>query len=99
MPVQDPHRRGPKKRANMVRKWWNFHEITCRQLKELVVETKQQMPLMELNLNEVVMISYLVAKAWHELDNEIYDAASYFQSFDPPEDEYGEQPADEQVAN
>jgi len=79
--------RGPKKKENMIRKWWLIHRITVAQINDIVAECKSQVPLLENTMNESLVISALVARAAKEIESDLFDAAEFIRCFDPGDEE------------
>lgn len=74
-------RRGPKKKLNMVRKWWRIHEITLAQLDDLLVECQSQLPLLACKFDVPLLISALVAREAKAVDDGLFDANQLTEAF------------------
>ncbi len=82
-------RRGPKKKLNMIRKWWQLHYLTLDQLDSIVVESKKQLPLLQNKLDPQLIVAALVAREARRVDDGLLDANELLESF-KLEDEYEE---------
>lgn len=74
-------KRGPKKKLNMVRKWWRMHEITAAQLERLVEECKLQLPLLADKLDQPLIIAAMVCREAKQLDEGLFDANDLMKHF------------------
>lgn len=91
-------RRGPKKKVNMIRKWWQFHKITLDDISSIVKECKDQLPLMARTIDDSLVISALAAREARKVDDGLFDAEEFLLSFRPGEDEEEEEVAETQTA-
>lgn len=88
---------GPKKKLNMVRKWWRMHQITENQIDELLIACKEQLPLMADKMDGPLLIAGLVAKETRRLEEGVFDANELTECF-KIEDEFEDEEAEETAA-
>ena len=74
-------RRGPKKKVNMVRKWWRLHKITAGQIDRLVKESKAQLPLLAHTIDPPLIIAALIARETKKVDDDLYNANDLLKCF------------------
>lgn len=82
-------KRGPKKKLNMIRKWWLMHYLTIEQLDRIVDECKRQLPLLSMKFDARLVIAGLVARESRRVDDDLFNANDFIESF-KLEDEYEE---------
>ncbi len=80
-------RRGPKKKLNVVRKWWRLHVLTIAQLDILVVEARKQLPLLQNKFDHQLVVAALVAREARRVEEDLFDANELLESF-KLDDEY-----------
>ena len=83
-------KRGPKKKLNMVRKWWRMHRITEAQIDELVSACRQQLPLIADKVDAPMVIAALVAREVAKIEEELFDVNELMDAFRIP-DEFEEE--------
>lgn len=88
-------KRGPKKKLNLIRKWWMMHYLTIEQLDRIVAECKEQLPLLSMKFDARLVIAALVARECRRVDDDLFNANDFIESF-KLKDEYEED--EEEVA-
>ena len=83
-------KRGPKKKLNMVRKWWRMHRITEAQIEILLTECRAQLPLIADKVEAPMIIAALISREVKKIEEELFDVNELMDAF-RIEDEFEEE--------